>query len=108
MQVAASENDEVIDLECEVILTMKGSTFVVKRNGLREIKGVFEVDSVVNPESIDSNDLIGADAGTIFRSLCLVNEMCFEFCAADERMPRPESFEPKVGHTIRCYERVLG
>jgi uncharacterized protein (TIGR03067 family) len=105
-QVAASENGEVIDHESEIILTIKGSTFVVKRNGVREIEGIFEVDSVFNPTSIDWTDLVGADAGKIFKSLCLVNEVNFEFCAADQGMPRPQSFEPKTGHTIRCFERM--
>lgn len=106
-QVAASENGEVIDYGSEITLTIKGPTFVVKRNSVLEIEGVFEVDSVLNPKSIDWKDLVGADAGKTFKSLCLVNEVRFEFCAADEGMPRPESFEPKTGHTVRCFERIL-
>lgn len=105
-QIAATENGVVIDHHDEIILTIIGSMFVVKRNGALEIEGVFETDSVEHPKSIDWKDHVGADSGKVFKSLCLVGEKRFEFCAADEGMPRPESFEAKKGHTIRCFDRI--
>lgn len=105
-QLAATENGEVIDHDDEITVEILGSTFIVKRNNVLEIEGTFTVDSIRNPRSIDWKDLIGADAGKVFKSFCVVQEDLLEFCAADEGMPRPKRLEPKQGHTIRRLVRL--
>lgn len=105
-QVAATENGEVIDHRDEVILEMMGSRFIVKRNGVTEIEGTFAVDSDQNPTSIDWKDLFGMDFGKIFKAFCVVQQDYFEFCAADEGLPRPVRIETTQGHTVRRFERL--
>lgn len=107
-QVAATENGEVIDQHDQITLMVEGSAFTVQRNGELEIEGVFEVDQSEHPTSIDWKDLVGNDSGKIFKSLCVVGEDSFEFCAANEGMPRPERFEASKGHTIRGFQRIRG
>jgi len=105
-QVAATENGEVIDHGHEVILEMVDSSFTVKRNGALEIEGSFAVDSNQNPTSIDWKDLFGVDTGKVFKAFCVLRQDYFEFCAADEGLPRPERIEETEGHTVRRFERL--
>lgn len=105
-QLAATENGEVIDLHDEIILTITGSTFFVKRNGEPDIEGIFHTDSLVHPTTINWKYGVGADSGKIFKSLCMLSERHFEFCASDEKMPLPQNFEPGMGRTVRRFERI--
>lgn len=104
--MAATENGEAIDQNDEIVLEISGSMFTVRRNSVTEIEGTFEVDSDRNPKSIDWRDLAGVDSGKVFKSFCVVRQDYFEFCAADEGLPRPGCLEATQGHTIRRFERL--
>ncbi len=106
-QVSATENGEAIDHDDEIILEIFGFTFTVRRNGLTEIEGVFEVDSNHDPQSIDWKDLMGVDSGKVFKAFCKTRQNEFEFCAADEGLPRPGSLEARPGYTTRRFERLM-
>ncbi|MCH8551413.1 MAG: TIGR03067 domain-containing protein [Natronospirillum sp.] len=105
-QLAANEDGGIIDQFDDITLTVRGSAFTVRRNGEIEIEGSFEVNSKEQPTSIDWKDLVGADTGKVFKSVCTCRGNEFEFCAADEGLPRPTDFNGVKGHTIRRFKRI--
>lgn len=88
------------------VLEIIENTFsVFASSGELIIAGVFTINPLANPQSIDWTDTVGADKGKTFPSIYTLSKNALVFCAADEGMERPSSYEPGYGYTIRCFER---
>ncbi len=69
------------------------------------IAGVFTINPLANPKTIDWTDTVGADKEKTFPSIYTLSQNALVFCAANEGMERPGSYEPGYGYTIRYFER---
>jgi uncharacterized protein (TIGR03067 family) len=88
--------------ELEII----GNTFFVfASTGELIIAGVFTINPLANPKIIDWTDNVGADMGKTFPSIYTLSQNALVFCAANDDMERPDSFEPGYGYTIRSFRR---
>lgn len=90
-----------------IIAEMRDGEFTVRTsNGQLVLKGYYVVDENVHPPHIDWTDIIGEEAGKTFLSVYKLTPTSFDFCAADEGMPRPTSVLPATGHTVRRFTRL--
>ena len=91
------------------VVTFENNNFEVKSaEGNILIKGIFTINPNVVPKEIDWNDTYGSDAGKKFPAIYEISENTLSFCVANENMPRPSEFTPKLGHTIRIFKRNSG
>lgn len=82
-----------------------GNFTVRSAAGERLLEGTYRIDPIPDPPEIDWTDSTGVDAGKMFRAIYRLTDSTFTFCAADEGMARPKTFEPQKGHTIRRFTR---
>lgn len=87
-------------------LEISENTFsVFVSSGELIIAGVFIINPLVDPKTIDWTDTVGADKGKTFPSIYTLSENELVFCAANDDMERPSSYVPCYGYTIRYFER---
>lgn len=87
-------------------LEISENTFsVFASSGELIIAGVFTINALANPKTIDWTDMVGADKGKTFPSIYTLSENKLAFCAANDDMERPGTYEPGYGYTIRYFER---
>ena len=88
------------------VLEIIDNTFSVFASSVELIiAGVFTINPLANPKTIDWTDTVGADKGKTFPSIYTLSENELVFCAANDDMARPDSYEPGYGYTIRYFER---
>jgi len=83
-----------------------GEFFVYSKNGNLLLEGIYKINTRKNPQEIDWFDSSGPDKGKLLPAIYDLSQEYFIFCAANEDMKRPASFEPKNGHTIRKFQRL--
>lgn len=87
-------------------LEISENTFsVFASSGELIIAGVFTINPLATPKTIDWTDTVGADAGKTFPSIYTLSESELVFCAANDDMERPCAYSPGYGYTIRYFER---
>ncbi|MDO8344844.1 MAG: TIGR03067 domain-containing protein [Cellvibrio sp.] len=87
-------------------LEISENTFsVFASSGELIIAGVFKINPMAHPPSIDWTDTYGTDKGKTFPSIYTLSENKLVFCAANDDMERPGTYEPGYGYTIRYFER---
>ena len=95
------------DIGLGAISKFDDGVFTVRTSGNELVlEGSYTISPNTSPPQIDWTDSVGSDAGKTFSSIYKLTETAFVFCAVDEGMARPTSFEPKKGHTIREFSRV--
>lgn len=89
------------------ISEFKNGFFIVRSGGGDHVlEGTYEMNPKVTPPQIDWTDTAGSDSGKTFPSIYRLTNELFEFCAANEGMERPKTFEPRLGHTIRRFSKI--
>lgn len=87
------------------LLIVDNTFSVFASSGELIIAGIFGINPMVCPKSIDWSDTYGADKGKMFPGIYTLSESDLVFCAANADMERPHSYEPGYGHTIRYFKR---
>jgi uncharacterized protein (TIGR03067 family) len=90
------------------LTTFTGNTYVVSLpDGTIIIEGSFALDPSQAPKAVDWTDTCGADKEKTFPAIYVFEGDRLIFCAADEGMERPTSFETRLGDTLRIHQRVV-
>lgn len=87
------------------LVVIENTFSVFASNGELIIAGVFNINPIAHPKCIDWTDTYGADKGKTFPSIYTLSENELVFCAANDDMERPCSYEPGYGYTIRYFKR---
>jgi uncharacterized protein (TIGR03067 family) len=91
----------------KITLTIRGNTFVLRKDSVVISEGSFTLDSTRKPKAIDETITAGPNKGKTFSAIYEIDDERHKICFAAAGKERPKEFsaKPGSGHLLQVWKR---